>query len=564
MNPNLHAGIGSESRTLKNVRCHCSFLFHALRRWRAVTNSGFQQGGGDEPNPLINEVIDVWHHLPMNMPHAVHGASNQISQGDINIHGNNGNVSINQHTTATSDPASKTVATGLPLAAHGCAASTVPLASDTEVTDADGKEAGIVHVVPTQRTGQGGLPFMPDGLVPAEQYKMGDGNTHMKKYFAWFWILDECRGDQWRTNVKEDETQYDKFRQLIETLREEIGEASKKIFREKVIENFVESKLQLQGQGVSEFSRDISEFIRSPQLKAAFAIHPKIPFALLMKVVYSLCCPTRVKEWLCPKLQQWARQRTKCAFDIEWDPNTPRVHSVFGAANNYIKQITASIHLVEMITFGMTLRMRLGKSDDQHVIVPVNLGSVANPQGMKTYLVVDVSRHEWARKLKNKKEKERKDSDLAECRGCEDFQFYSYMMAQEALARGLTMNQAKGHAMAAMDQAYGSGSGMLPPLPGTEHCTQWAKEFEQKLFPPKNINDQACGSGVGLLPPSRLLSNGQPKMPHAIPWQALHGWPGCPPTHGHSMDHNPPYSLNQGRDDSIMVVCKCHFYHTIN
>ena len=43
------------------------------------------------------------------MPHAVHGASNQISQGDINIHGNNCNVSINQHTTATSDPASKTM-----------------------------------------------------------------------------------------------------------------------------------------------------------------------------------------------------------------------------------------------------------------------------------------------------------------------------------------------------------------------------------------------------------------------------------------------------------------------
>ena len=83
------------------------------------------------------------------------------------------------------------------------------------MADADGKEAGNVHVVPTQRTGQGGLPFMPDGLVPAEQYKMGDGNRHMKKYFAWFWILDECRGDQWRTNVKEDETQYDKFRQLI-------------------------------------------------------------------------------------------------------------------------------------------------------------------------------------------------------------------------------------------------------------------------------------------------------------------------------------------------------------
>ena len=138
------------------------------------------------------------------------------------------------------------------------------------------------------------------------------------------------------------------------------------------------------------------------------------------------------------------------------------------------------------------------------------------------------------------------------------------MMTQEALARGLTMNQAKGHAMSAMDQAYGSGSGMLPPLPGTEHCTQWAKEFEQKLFPPKNINDQACGSGVGFLPPSRLLSNGQPNMPHAIPWQALHGWSGCTPTHGHSMDHNPPYLLNQGRDDSIMVVCKCHFYHTIN
>ena len=102
--------------------------------------------------------------------------------------------------------------------------------------------------------------------------------------------------------MSEDQTQYDNFRQLIETLREEIGEASKKIFREKVIENFVGSKLQLRGQGVSEFTRDVSEFIRSPQLKAAFVIHPKILLVLLMKVVYSLCCPTRVKEWLCPTL----------------------------------------------------------------------------------------------------------------------------------------------------------------------------------------------------------------------------------------------------------------------
>ena len=152
---------------------------------------------------------------------------------------------------------------------------------------------------------------MPNGLVPAEQYKMGEGNSHMNKYFAYFWILDESRGVQWRTTVREDQSQYDTFRQLIETLREEIGEVSKNIFREKVIENFTKSKLQLRGQGVSEFTRDISQFIQSPQLKAAFAIHPKIPFALLMKVVYSLCCPTRVKEWHRPKLQQWAIFRSQ-------------------------------------------------------------------------------------------------------------------------------------------------------------------------------------------------------------------------------------------------------------
>ena len=487
----------------------------------------------------------------MKMPHAV-GASNQITQGAISIQGN-GNVNINQ-----------TVATGLPLAAPGPAASAAPIALEDEEADADGKEIGNVHVVPTYRTGQGGLPYMPNGLVPAEQYKMGEGNSHMKKYFAYFWILDESRGDQWRTTVREDQSQYDTFRQLIETLREEIGEVSKNIFREKVIENFTKSKLQLRGQGVSEFTRDISQFIQSPQLKAAFAIHPKIPFALLMKVVYSLCCPTRVKEWLCPKLQQWARKRTKCAFDIEWDPNTSRGHSVFGAANNYIKQITASIHLVEMNAFGMTLRMRLGKSDDQHVTLPVDLGSIANPQGMKTYLLVDVTRHEWARKLKNIKGKERKESDLAECHGCEDFNFYSYMMAQEALTRGLNMNEAKAFASAAMDQAYGAGKGILPPMPGNEDCTQWAKGFQQVLFPPKNINDQACGLGVGLLPPSPLLYNGQPMMSHAIPSQVPPRLVRYPSTHNHSMHHNPPHQQNQGPSDGITGVCKCHFYHTTN
>ena len=64
-----------------------------------------------------------------------------------------------------------------------------------------------------------------------------------------------------------------------------------------------------------------------------------------------------------------------------------------------------------------------------------------------------------------------KQEGEGECRGCEGFQFYSYLMAQEALTMGLTMTQAKGRAMAAIDQADGSGSGILPPLPGTEYCT---------------------------------------------------------------------------------------------
>ena len=100
------------------------------------------------------------------------------------------------------------------------------------------------------------------------------------------------------------------------------------------------------------------------------------------------------------------------------------------------------------------------------------------------------------------------------------------MMAQEALTRGLTMNQAKGHAMAAMDQAYGSGSGMLPPLPGTEHCTQWAKEFEQKLFPPKSHHHDCCPMGnlkchMPFL--GRHFMDGPDVLPHTvIAWITLH------------------------------------------
>jgi hypothetical protein len=101
------------------------------------------------------------------------------------------------------------------------------------------------------------------------------------------------------------------------------------------------------------------------------------------------------------------------------------------------------------------------------------------------------------------------------------------------------MNQAKAHASAAMDQAYGSGRGLLPPMPGTEDCTQWAKEIQQKLFPP-------------------------PMMSHAIPWQVPHGQAGYPSTHNYSMHHNPPHQQNQGPNDGIMSVCECHFYHTIN
>ena len=85
------------------------------------------------------------------MPYAT-GASNQINQGDISIHGN-GNVNINQYSTAVGGPTSKTVATNLPLSASGPAASAAQIALDTEEADVDGKEAGNVHVVPTQRTG---------------------------------------------------------------------------------------------------------------------------------------------------------------------------------------------------------------------------------------------------------------------------------------------------------------------------------------------------------------------------------------------------------------------------
>ena len=72
---------------------------------------------------------------------------------------------------------------------------------------------------------------MPDGLVPAEKYKMGEGNSHMKTYFAYFWILDKSRGDQRRTNVREDQTQYNNFRQLTEILRERIWRGEQEDYR---------------------------------------------------------------------------------------------------------------------------------------------------------------------------------------------------------------------------------------------------------------------------------------------------------------------------------------------
>ena len=128
---------------------------------------------------LIKKVIDAWHHLIMNMPHAV-GASNQITQSDISIH-ENGKVNINQYSTAIVDPTSKTVVTGLPLAAPGPAASAAQIAPEAEEADADGKEAGNVRVVPIQQTGQGDLPFMHNGLVLHDQYKILEGNSHMRK-----------------------------------------------------------------------------------------------------------------------------------------------------------------------------------------------------------------------------------------------------------------------------------------------------------------------------------------------------------------------------------------------
>ena len=122
------------------------------------------------------------------MTHPV-GASNQLKHGDISIHWN-GNVNINQYSTVIGDPTSNMVATGLPLAASGPVASAAQIAPDAEEADADGKEVGNGHVVLTQRTGYGGLPGMPDSLVPAEQYNMDEGNSHMKKHVAYFWILD--------------------------------------------------------------------------------------------------------------------------------------------------------------------------------------------------------------------------------------------------------------------------------------------------------------------------------------------------------------------------------------
>jgi hypothetical protein len=373
-------------------------------------------------------------------------------------------------------------------------------------------------IISTGEKGVNGLPLMPSGLMKIE---LKDINTkHAEKWFAYQWILNPLRKDgEWQTKVNGNITNYNAFVGEITTLRDEIGRKSAKLTREAIIDKFREEGLQIRGQGVSEFDRDIGKFIGSLQMKAAFNRDPRIAFAILMKLVHGLATTKSMKVWLYPKLQAWARTRPSLPFDMKiTDINEPKwVHSVCQTAAKYCRQVYAIVVGHEETFFGMSLRLRQARIIDDilkhNLQVVINLGPLANPHGVKTYILISHERYPWAREFHGNttttptggetKKAPLEMEQILEKFNCADYAYYSYMVAQEALKNGLDRNAALEQLSSALDIAYESGRGMLPAhrslgdgsrdVP-SKGCMQ---KMESQLFPKRQGGDQrTAASGM--------------------------------------------------------------------
>ena len=122
----------------------------------------------------------------------------------------------------------------------------------------------------------------------------------------------------------------------------------------------------------------------------------------------------------------------------------------------------------------MSLRV---KNRIDHRQMPIHLGPIANPHCVKTYISIHIARHPWANC-----ETELTDADLASCVGCEDYDYYSFMMAQEALTNGLDRQAATKRLNEALDKVYRIGAGVLPPRRADGVYAQWSLDWENKLF----------------------------------------------------------------------------------
>ena len=322
-----------------------------------------------------------------------------------------------------------------------------------------GAGAGAPDVVPKPVMKANGLAVVPSGLFPPYCTHITD--DHLKGYFQYYHVFDPEGND-----VFVNQESLAVFTKRVKAVHGMITAEAKKLVKQKIIENFQAEGLGIGRQGIFCFNH-VGLIIKSEAMKTEFEKNPMTPFALIMKLVHRTGTPTETEKWLHPAIQKWCRESIpgapeKPSFEIEAKKHE-YLHSVIQIASKGAGSVYEQIQKWQSEAFGMSLRVKAThektcQTRSLHQ-VSITFDRNVNPNGIKTYLLIDKGRHP---RIKDNPVQD----DLVLATG-NDHSYHAFMMALAAHRSQMTKEAAHQCLNKALDEAYEVADSNLvrPALP---------------------------------------------------------------------------------------------------
>ena len=322
-----------------------------------------------------------------------------------------------------------------------------------------GAGAGAPDVVPKPVMKANGLAVVPSGLFPLYCRHITD--DHLKGHFQYYPVFDPEGNDVFMS----PET-LAVFTERVKVVHGMITAEAKKLVKQKIIENFQAEGLGIGRQGIFCFNH-VGLIIKSEAMKTEFEKNPMTPFALIMKLVHRTGTPTETEKWLHPAIQKWCRESIpgapeKPSFEIEAKKHE-YLHSVIQIASKGAGSVYEQIQRWQSEAFGMSLRVKAThektcQTRSLHQ-VSITFDRNVNPNGIKTYLLIDKGRHP---RIKDNPVQ----NDLVLATG-NDHSYHAFMMALAAHRSQMTKEAAHQCLNKALDEAYevADSNLVLPTLP---------------------------------------------------------------------------------------------------